>query len=151
MSSELRTLLDRIDEILDAYDPASSDPDAIVREVFRRRAAQNHLLEKAIDLASDGLKRFSDNPELIRRRAFARCRVVTPDDEFPLVEEAEADLRHLLELDPNNLLAAISLLHGMFTFSGLEDVEVAEVAGKLAEGAERLFLSARALQSRRCM
>ncbi len=149
MSSELHSLLERIDQILHAYDPGLPlDPDMVVHEVFKRRAGQNHLLEEAICLASEGLKRFSENPELIRRRAFARFRVVTADGEFPLVEQAEADLRHLLELDPNNLMAGVSLLEELFTFSGLADAEVGELSDDMAKRAEKLLLSARSLQIR---
>lgn len=146
MQQELETILRSIDELLDSYEPGVLDPDRMVGDVFAERASQRPTLENAIAIATEALERFPFHPELVRRRAIARTFVVTPDGEYPHLEAAEADFRLLLDLDPNNLVAAKDLLDALFTFSGLEDSEVAEIADTLASKAEGLFLELRALQ-----
>jgi tetratricopeptide (TPR) repeat protein len=141
-----KTLLEQIDLVLDSYTPRDLSPDRIIQEIIAERAEQRSILEKAIQLATEGLEKYSFNSELLRRRAYARCHIVTPDGEYPELELAEKDLRAILELDPNNLYAGLDLLEEMFTFSGMEDKDVAEVAEEFATRAERLLLNNRALQ-----
>jgi hypothetical protein len=51
-------------------------------------------------------------------RAAARCRIVTPEGDFPELELAEQDLRTILEFDPDNLKTGFELLDMLFTFNG---------------------------------
>lgn len=139
-------LLKQIDVTLDRYNPGKISPDKVLGEIIAERAKQRPTLEKAIQLASEGLTRYPFNAELLRRRAFARCRVVTPEGNYPELDAAEEDLRMILEYDPNNLYAALDLLEIMFTFSGMKDSDLAEVADKLAPRAEKLLLGFRSLQ-----
>jgi len=139
-------LLTTIDDVLESYDPGEPRPDSVARDIIAARARQRPLLEQAIRLATEGLADYPCHPELLRRRAWARCHVVTPDGVYPQLEEAERDLRLMLKLDPDNLPAGLDLLEAMFTHSGMADREVAEVAEELASRAERILLSLRALQ-----
>lgn len=97
-------------------------------------------------MATDGLKQYPYNSQLLRRRAYARCRIVTSEGEFTELQAAEEDLRMILAIDPTNLYAAFDLLEDMFKFSGMEDSEVAEATGTLAIKAENLLLKFIALQ-----
>lgn len=143
---EFRQLIEGIDKVLDSYDPGELAPDKVIREILIHRANQKAILEKVIQLATDGLEKYPFNTELLRRRAFAKCRIVTPDGEFPELESAELDLRMILEYDPNNLYAATDLIEEMFTFSGMDDTEIADIAETFAERAEKLLIKLRALQ-----
>lgn len=142
----LKLILDQVDEILDSYDPGELDPKKIVREIFEHRAQQAPMLRKAVSMCDSGLEKYPYNPELMRRRALLKTLIVTPDAEHPELEEAAKDLRTLLELDPNNLYAGLELLKAMFTFSGMEDSDVADVAEELADRAKSLMLVSRSLQ-----
>jgi tetratricopeptide (TPR) repeat protein len=139
-------LLNEIDVLLESYNPGELAPDRVVSEIFAERAKQRPIFEKVVQLTTSGLEKYPYNSELLRRRAYARCRIVTPDGEYPELELAEKDLRTILKLDPNNLRAGFELLEVMFTFSGMDDKEVAEVAGEFAERSERLLLKNLTLQ-----
>jgi hypothetical protein len=143
-------LLRQIDEVLDRYDDGGAEPgsDRTLGEVFRYRAAQRHVLERAVGLATAALSEFPHNGELLRRRGLARCRIVTETGEHPALAEGEADLRTMLRFEPNTLAGGIDLLGELFAFSGLEDLEVAGIAEQLAERAQALMLQARTLQVR---
>jgi len=141
-------LTEEIESILDSYDPGELAPDKIIGEIFKERAKQRPILEKAVQLATAGLERYPFNAVLLRMRAVARCRIVTPEGEFPELELAEQDLRTILEFDPDNLKTGFELLDMLFTFSGMENKDVAEVAQKFATMAEELLLHNLALQIR---
>ncbi len=145
-ADNLRKLLDDIDHILESYDPGELDPDRVLADILTQRADQRPVLDKAVELATEGLKAYPFNPELLRRRAWARCCIVTSQGEHPEIEAAEQDLRTILKLDPYNLKAGFQLLDAMFTFSAMEDSDVAEVAAEFAERAESILLDLRALQ-----
>jgi tetratricopeptide (TPR) repeat protein len=144
--AKFKNLLEQIDSLLESLPSVDFSPDRIIGEIFTERAAQRPILEQAIQLATEGLERYPFNTELLRRRAYLRCHILTPDGECPELELAEEELRTILELDPNNLYAGLDLLEAMFTFSGMENKEVAEVAEELATRAESLLLQYRALQ-----
>lgn len=78
-----------------------------------------------IELATLGLDAYPNNAEMLRRQALANCRIVTEKGDSPFLAEGEADLRTLLAFEPHNLRGALNLLGELFTFSGLEDSEVA--------------------------
>jgi tetratricopeptide (TPR) repeat protein len=139
-------LIEEIESLLDSYDPGELTPDKIIGEIFKERAKQRPILEKAVQLASEGLEKYPFNAVLLRMRATARCWIVTPEGEFPELEMAEQDLQTILEFDPNNLKTGFELLDMLFTFSGMEDKDVAEVAQKFAAMAEELLLHNLALQ-----
>lgn len=143
---KFKALLDKIDSILESYDPGELRPDRVIGEIIKERAGQRPIFDKAIQLATEGLKEYPYNPELLHRRAYARCLIVTPEGEHPELEAAEQDLRMILELDPNNLLAGYELLDAMFTYSAMEDEDVAKVSEEFASRAERILLELRALQ-----
>lgn len=147
-AAEFKTLLEQIDSVLDTYTPGDLSPERVIQDIINERAEQRPILEKAIQLATQGLKRYPFNTELLRRRAYARCRIVTPDGEYPEIQLAEKDLQTVLDLDPNNLYAGLDLLENLFTFSGMEDKDVAEVAWELATRAETLLVGCHALQIR---
>lgn len=140
------SLLAEIDSLLDSYHPGSIEPDRILGDIFAERSLQRPMLEKVVELATEGLEKFPFNAELLRRRAFARSRIVTPDMSYTELELAEQDLRSVLKVEPNNLHAAFDLLDVLFTFSGMEDDEVAELAGSCATKAESILLHIVALQ-----
>lgn len=140
--------LREIDELLDRYEPAQLEPDRTIREVLLERATQRPLLERIVDIATRRLEAFPANGELLRRRAFARCRIMTETGESPFLAEAEADLRAILAFEPENLRGALDLLGELYTFSGLNDDEVAEIAEELARRAQEAMIAARALQIR---
>src|SRR5262245_34222140 len=102
-------LLNEIDTLIQSYDPGELAPDRIIGEVFAERAKQRPILEKAVQLATDGLEKYPYNTELLRRRSCARSRIVTPECEYPELELAEKDLQTILEFDPNNLYAGLEL------------------------------------------
>ncbi len=147
-SAAFDALLAELDGLLDQYDPGALEPDRVVREIMQERARQRPLFERAVEHATAGLERFPNNGELLRRRGFALCRIVTPDGVYPRLEEAKRDLRAILRFEPNNIRAGFDLLHMLFTFSGLDDAEVATIAEQLAAQAQDLMLSARTLQIR---
>ena len=142
----LQALLAEIDSLLDTYQPGTLEPDRILGDIIGERAAQRPLFERVVHLATDGLLKFPFNAELLRRRALARSFIVTPEMTYPEIELAEQDLRTLLAVEPNNLHAAFDLLETMFTFSGLENSEVAEIAALCATKAEQILLKTVALQ-----
>jgi hypothetical protein len=144
--NEFKALLDEIDMLLERYDPGEPTPDKIIRDILLERAKQRPILQRAIQLASQGLEQYPFNSELLWRRAWAQYRIVTPDGTFPELESAEQDLQIILTIDPNNLYAGTELLEMMFTFSGMENSHVAEVAEEFACRAERVLLNMRALQ-----
>lgn len=141
-----KALLDQIDSILDRYIPVVLEPDRIIGEMFAERAKQRSIFDQAVQLATEGLEKYPFNTELLRRRSLARSQIVTADADYSELELAEADLRTILEFDPNNLVAASDLIELMFVFSGMEDIEVAKVAENFALRAERLLLANRSLQ-----
>ncbi len=143
---EFKDLLDKIDALLESYDPGELEGDKLVREIFVERASQRPIFEEAISLATEGLESFPFNPELLRRRSYAYSRVVTEEAEFPYLDEAEEDLRAILEFNPGDLTTLLDLLSDMFTYSAMEDEEIAKLAGSLAKDAERVLLCFRALQ-----
>ncbi len=65
---------------------------------------------------------------------------------YPEIELAEDDLRVVLAVEPNNLHAAFELLDAMFTFSGMDDKEVAELAEFCTRKAESILLQTISLQ-----
>jgi hypothetical protein len=85
---------------------------------------------------------------LLRRRAYALCRIVTDGLEFPFIEDAARDLRAILAFEPNNLRPALDLTQELFTHGGFEDADTAEIAEELAMRAQAMMLEARALQVR---
>ena len=143
---DFQALLARIDDLLNQYDPGECKPDQIIGEIVKQRAEQRSILEEAVQLASDGLVSYPLNPQLLYRRAWARCRIVAPEWDYPELESAEQDLRAVLSVDPDNFVAGAELLDSMFTFSGMEDSEVADVARTLAESAEHFLLRLKSLQ-----
>ncbi|MGH9755085.1 MAG: hypothetical protein ACREA2_20090 [Blastocatellia bacterium] len=143
---DLIKLIEEIESILDSYDPGELAPDKIIGEIFKERAKQRPIMEKAVQLATEGLEKYPFNAVLLRMRAFARCRIVTPEGEFPQLELAEQDLQTILDVDPDNLKTGFELLDMLFTFSGMKDKDVAEVAQKFASMAEELLLHNLALQ-----
>ena len=143
---EFKTLLDQIETVLESYNSGDLSPDRVIQEIINERAEQRPILEKAVQLATEGLERYPFNTELLRRRAYARCHIVTPNGEYPEIQLAEKDLQTILDLDPNNLYAALDLLENLFTFSGMEDKDVAEVARELATRTESLLLGYQALR-----
>lgn len=142
----LQSLMTEIDSLLDSYQPGVLEPDRILRDIVAERAAQRPALERVVQLATDGLAKFPFNAELLRRRALARSLIVTPEMSYPEIELAEQDLRTILEVDPNNVHAAVDLLSAMFTFSAMEDEEVAKLAEFCATKAESVLVQAVALQ-----
>jgi hypothetical protein len=70
-------LIEEIESILESYDPGELTPDKIVGEIFKERAKQRPILEKAVQLATEGLEKYPFNAVLLRMRAAARCRIVT--------------------------------------------------------------------------
>lgn len=139
-------LLNEIDALLESYNPGELTPDRVVNEIFAERAKQRPTLERVVQLTTSALEKYPYNSELLRRRAWARCHIVTPDGEYPGLELAEKDLQTILKLDPNNLQAGFELIEAMFTFSGMDDIDVAEVAEEFAERSKRLLLNNLALQ-----
>ncbi|MBX7222466.1 MAG: hypothetical protein K1Y36_21130 [Blastocatellia bacterium] len=146
--ARFKKFLEEIDSLLDQYDPGELAPDRVIGEIVAYRAQQRPLLEQAIAVTNQGLKQFPFNPELLRRRAFANSRIVTPEGDFPCLEACETDFRTILAVDPYHLRAGLDLLEAMFKFSGLEDGEVAQVAGSLALQAESLLVALRSLEVR---
>ena len=140
--------VEQVDELIDQYDPGALDPDKTVGEIMRQRAAQRPLLEKIVELASSALAEFPHNPELLRRRGFALCRIVSEQLEFPGAAAGIEDLHSILAFDPNALRGALDLVNELFTTSSMSDPDVAEVANELAERAQVLLLDARVLQTR---
>jgi hypothetical protein len=143
---DFKALLQQIDSVLDQYNPGELAPDQIVKEIFIERAKQRPLLEKAAQMTTEGLEKYPFNSELLRRRAYARCSIVTPEGIYPEIELAEKDLRLILSFDPDNLKAGLNLLEEMFTYSGMEDSEIAEIAEEFAVRSEKLLLRSRGLQ-----
>src|SRR5262249_26386511 len=115
---EFRKLIEEIESLLESY--ASSvelDPTKKTHEIFEERSKLSPILEKAIQLATEGLERYPFNAVLLRLRAIARCHVVTPDGKYTEIGLAEQDLRTVIEFDPDNLKACSELLDMLFTFS----------------------------------
>ena len=146
MLKELQHILESIDTLLDSYEPGELDPDRLVREVFAQRASQRPTLEKVVVIATEALEKYTFNSELVRRRAFAKTLIVTPDGEYPFLESADADYRLLLDLNPSDFFTTAELLEVIFTFSRLEDSEVAQIADDAASKAEKMLLNLRGLQ-----
>ena len=142
----LKDILSKIDKKLDSYDQGALEPDEMVQKVFEHRAQQSPVLYSAIADCNTALEKYLFNSELLRRRAFLRTLIVTPDGEYPELEQAKEDLDLLIDLDPNNLYAFLDLLEAMFTFSGIEDSDVANMAEELAESSKNLMLHFKALQ-----
>jgi len=143
---DFQRLLEEIDRLLNSYDPGALEPDRIFGDIIGERAAQRPLLESIVQLATDGLTKYPYNAELLRRRALARSLIVTPDLTYPEIESAEQDLRAILAIEPDNLHAAFELLEAMFTFSGMEDKEVADIAEACAAKAEAILVQLVSLQ-----
>lgn len=146
MPEELKRVLQSIDALLDTYAPAELDLDRLVGDTIVERSSQRPALERVVAMATEALEKYPFSPELLCRRALAKIYIVTPDGEYPLVKSAEQDYRLLLDLNPNNLVVAAELLETLFTFSGLKDSEVVQIAADLASRAEQLLLQLRALQ-----
>lgn len=143
---QLTDLLDKIDVLLESYDPGEMLPDKLVGDLFAERAQQRPVLEQAAQLATEGLVQYPFNSELLRRRAFALAHIVTPQGEFPELAAAEDDWRTILIVDPNNLRAAFEYAELMFSHSGMEDSQVAEVVGDFATKAETVLTALGGLQ-----
>jgi tetratricopeptide (TPR) repeat protein len=133
---DLKALLVDLDERLAAVIEPEMDRDETARSHFTRRAEGLPALEAIAADASAALEAFPCAAPLLRRRAEAYLRMVTAHGEFPKLEEAEADLRAALSIDPDHIGAATQLLNAMFVYSGLDDQDVARVAGELASKAE---------------
>lgn len=142
---QLRSLLRRIDDDLEAIRPPKAVSDETLGEHMARRADNAPALKAVAEAATEGLSQFPLNPALLRRRAEAYLRIVE-DTDFPYLGEAENDLRAILAVAPDDISAALQLLNSMFVYSGLEDDEVAKVAGELAEKTESKLSELVALQ-----
>ena len=136
---EFDSLIEQLDDLLERYEPSDEEEE---------RIRQRPLLEEVIELATRGLERFPFNSELLRRRAYARCRVVDDEGEHVDLEHAEGDLHTILHFDPENLYASYDLLEDMFVFSVKDEEEVAEIAEEFASRAEKLLLDFVVLRAR---
>ncbi|MEM1247999.1 MAG: hypothetical protein AAGA81_22575 [Acidobacteriota bacterium] len=139
-AAEFDALLAEIDELIVQHETATQSCSRGPAETG------SHLLAQVDRKATQGLERFPRNGELLRRRAYATCRL-SPNESVRLLE-AQEDLQEALQYEPTNLRLALDLMGELFAFDGLEDEEVAKVAAALAEQAEQLMLEARALQIR---
>lgn len=137
-AAEFDTLLAEIDDLIVRHEAAARSRGPAETE--------SRLLAEVVSKSSEGLGRFPRNGELLRRRAYATCRLSSHEGLRLL--EAQEDLQEALQYEPTNLRLALDLMGELFAFDGLEDDEVAKVAGALAEQAEQLMLEARALQIR---
>ncbi len=146
-SAAFDALLARLDELIARHDgvhPAGrGNASASLSD-----AARLGLLVEVVEKATEGLERFPRNGELLRRRAYALCRLAPPGTGDARVADAQEDLQCALQFEPTNLRLALDLLGELFAFDGLQDDEVADVAEALAEQSEQLMLEARALQVR---
>lgn len=140
--------LQRIDELLGQYDPGDLEPQLPVRDIVEQRAAQRPLLERVVELATSALLDFPRNSELLRRRAFALCRIVSDELDYPRAEEGIMDLKTIMAFDPNALRSGLQLVDELFTFGGVENADAAVIAAELASRAESMMLEARVLQVR---
>lgn len=143
---KFKRLLDKIDLLLEQYESGELHPEKRLNEILLERSNQRPLLEKTIKMITEGLKKYPFNTELLRRRAFAKFRIVTPNGEFPFLAEAEEDLRIILKISPNDLYSGFDLINEMSTFSFMEDIEIAEMAEEFANLAKNLMISSLALQ-----
>ncbi len=143
---ELKKLLKEIDTLLDSYKTVKLTDERVVKDIFNDRAEQRPILEKVINKCSDGLKKYPFNVEFLRRRAFASSLIVTNKGNYPKLNLAEKDLRDILEIEPNNLVAVLELLELLFVFSGMEDKEVAKKANALSKKAQNIFIGYLALE-----
>lgn len=139
-AAEFDALLAEIDELIVRHEAATQSCSRGPVETSSR------MLAEVVAKATEGLARFPRNGELLRRRAYATCRL-SADQNLRLLE-AQEDLQEALQYEPTNLRLALDLMGELFAFDGLEDDEVARVAGALADQAEQLMLEARALQIR---
>jgi len=143
---ELKKILKEIDFILDSYKTSKLTDERVIKDIFKERAEQRPILEKVITKCNAGLKKYPFNIEFLRRRAFASSLIVTSKGNYPKLNQAEKDLRNILEIEPNHLTAGLELLELIFTFSGMEDKDVAEKAAVLSKKAQNIFLGYLALQ-----
>ena len=137
-AQELRQLLDDIERRFEAIEPVEIVDDETLLQHFAKRATQAPALEDIAELATSGLRTFQLCTPLLRQRAEAWLRVVTPEGDFPHLEEAESDLRTILDIDPDHVGAGAQLLNALFVFSGLDDADIAMLAARYAEKAEGL-------------
>lgn len=139
-------LLKEIDALLDSYKTSKLTDDRVVKDIFKERAEQRSILEIVVNKCNDGLKKYPFNVELLRRRAFASSLIVTNKGNYPKLNQAEKDLRDILEIETNHLTAGLELLELIFTFSGMEDKDVAKKADVLSKKAKNIFIGFLALQ-----
>lgn len=142
-----RSTLERIDAILDAYSPPALVPDRPMAEIFDYHSAHQGDLAEAVALATEALKSYPLHPALLLRRAAAQA-MMRSGDLSAHAEAAQADLQLALFVDDSNYEASGRLLHLLFTFSIMEDADVAAAADQLAERVTRDLLATRALQIR---
>lgn len=145
---EFKTLLAQVDAILDQCRPEEPDLGHDAGQAFRPSARHQDLLRQGADEITEGLAAFPLNPHLLRRRAWARAQIATPEGALPELHLAVEDLQLLLELDPNDLTSAIELLQEMHRVGGMPSSAVLKVVSELASRTEDLLIRARILQMR---
>lgn len=145
---EFKILLAQIDAILDQCRPEESALGESVTPTSRESARHQVLLRQATQEITEGLASFPFNAQLLRRRAWARTQMVTPDGAYPELHLAVEDLQLLLEFDPNDLTATMELLQEMHRAGGMPNLAVVQVASELASRTEDLLIRTRILQMR---
>ena len=119
-AADFDTLVAELDELILSHESATSS-------CSRDGEERSPLLIEVAELATAGLERFPRNGELLRRRAYALCRLSPGDDEC--VGDSRDDLQEALQFEPTNLRLALDLMGELFAFDGVGDQEVADVAG----------------------
>ena len=145
---EFKILLAQVDAILDQCRPGEAVVGHGATEGPGPSARHQDLLRQAVGEITEGLAAFPFNPQLLRRRAWARAHIVTPGGDHPEVHLAVEDLQLLLELDPSDVTTALELLQEMRRSGGMPDSAVVRVASELASCTEDLLIRTRILQMR---
>jgi hypothetical protein len=146
-ATKLRSVLARIDRLLDSYRPPVITPKRLVGDILRERAAQAGIFKRAEAVATKALEEFPLQPQLLLRRARAK-RGIIEGHSFPQAKSAEDDLRLVLKVDPDNYEVALELIDLLFTHSGIEGSDAADVAGAMVEKAARSLRNFVSLQIR---
>ena len=145
---EFKILLAQVDAMLDQCRPEEPAPGRNATQASGPCVRHQGLLRQAADEITEGLATFPFNPQLLRRRAWARAQIVTSDGVRPEVHLAVEDLQLLLELDPNDFTTAVELLQEMHRAGGMPNSAVLQVASELASRTEDLLIRTRILQMR---
>lgn len=147
---EFKVLLAQIDAILDQCRPEESESSSgqAGRQTPGQNAHHQGLLRQATDEITEGLALFPFNPQLLRRRAWARAHIRTAVGEHPEMHLAVEDLQLLLEFDPNDLSSALELLQDMHQAGGMPVAAIAQVASEVSSRMEDLLIRTRILQMR---